>query len=154
MTNALIRVRSRLLGLFKEAVGALDERGQQERSSLEWLEPLEKVAWRENFNTLMHAHFCQVWIARDEDAGSRIKGQCDEFIVCGIATYGNLCRHLEVLHGLGNLDQVRHAAGVSKITVKLWPRYTRLQLMPSLLILSNHEVLNGEGQNLRSLGLG
>jgi hypothetical protein len=42
----------------------------------------------------------------------------------------------------------------SKIPVKLWPFYTRLQLMPSLLILSNHEVLNSEGQNLRSLGLG
>jgi hypothetical protein len=26
--------------------------------------------------------------------------------------------------------------------------------MPSLLILSNHEVLNSEGHNLRSLGLG
>nr|WP_233254584.1 hypothetical protein [Limnohabitans sp. 2KL-51] len=130
------------------------ERRQQERSSLEWLEPLEKVGLRENFNTLMHAHICQVWIARDEDAGSGIKGQCNEFIVCGITTDDNLCRHLEVLHGLGNLDQVRHAAGVPKIPVKLWPRYARLQLMPSLLILSNHKVLNGEGQNLGSLGLG
>ena len=150
----LIGVRSRLFWMLKEPMRALVERRQQERSNLEWLEPLEKVAWRENFNTLMHAHFCQVWIARDEDAGSGIKGQCYEFIVGGITTDGNLCCHLEVLHGLGNLDQVRHAAGVSKITVKLWPRYTRLQLMPSLLILSNHEVLNSEGQNLRSLGLG
>ena len=109
------------------------------------------MGWRQNFNTLMHAHFCQVWIAGDEYLGSGIKGQCDEFIVCGVTTDGDLCRHLEVLHGLSNLDQMRHAAGVSKIPVKLWPRYTRLQLMPSLLILSNHEVLNGEGQNLRSL---
>jgi hypothetical protein len=33
------------------------------------------MGWRQNFNTLMHAHFCQVWIAGDEDLGSGIKGQ-------------------------------------------------------------------------------
>lgn len=93
----LIGVRSRLFWMFKEPMRALVERRQQERSNLEWLEPLEKVAWRENFNTLMHAHFCQVRIARDEDAGAGIKGQCYEFIVGGITTDGNLCRYLEVL---------------------------------------------------------
>lgn len=47
--------------MFKKPVGSWLSVGNK-KSSLEWLESLEKVGWRENFNTLMQAHLCEVRI--------------------------------------------------------------------------------------------
>ena len=51
----------------------------------------------------------QVWVTRDDDAGPRVHGQGDEFIVACVSADDHFGRYLEALDGLGTFDWVFQA---------------------------------------------
>ncbi len=84
--------------------------GPPSAAVLRWPPPLlrlvalEEQRGRQNFYAAVHAKVLQVWVTRDDDAGSRVDGQSDEFIVCRVSADGHFGRYLEALDGLGTFD--------------------------------------------------